>query len=114
MKQSFLFLVCTLLLPFSLWSQDFSGTFQANSEIGSFLLTLEQSHPGKYDGSLIGEGGFFTLEGSVDAAAAIFSLSGQLGGLTVSVEGLIVDDDSNLAQGLTILLAGSLLHLLEL
>ena len=35
-----------------------------------------------------------TLNGSVDTAAGVFSLSGQLGLLTVSLEGLIVDDDS--------------------
>ena len=35
-----------------------------------------------------------TLNGSVDTAAGVFSLSGQLGAMTVGLEGLIVDDDS--------------------
>ena len=41
-----------------------------------------------------GAGAVGTLVGSVDAAAAVFSLSGQLGALAVSLEGFIVDDDS--------------------
>jgi hypothetical protein len=53
--------VCICLLAAGACAQDFSGSYEANSEAGRFNLLLRPIGAGEYEGELVGEAGAFRL-----------------------------------------------------
>ncbi len=72
---------------------DVSGTWDAHYSI-TCNAAFDQDATALSATVNCGAGAAGTLEGSVDATAGVFSLSGLLGLIMVNLEGFIVDDDS--------------------
>lgn len=85
---------------------DLSGTWDAQYNITCTAAFDQQAAALTADVDC-GGGGVGTLTGTVDVGAGVFSLSGQLGQVPVSVDGTIVDDDSLAGTYSALLLAES-------
>lgn len=58
-------LLLLTLLPLAAGAQGYSGTFSAQTEMGTFTLILRSVDGDTYEGELVGEGGMFSLNGAI-------------------------------------------------